>query len=344
MSTSATSPTSTPVTSARPVPSRVDASPESWALAARLAVLLPLALALLLVAFGWPAVRSGPHEVPLGVSGPAPAVSQVEQGLARRAGDAMDLTRYADEAALRRAILRRDVYGGISLTPGGPRLLTATAASPAVAQAITALGTGLAAQQGAQLAVQDVVPLPAEDPRGVGLAAAALPITLGGVVPAVAAVRAFRRRLGLRVATALAVSLVAGATVAAVLRFWFGSVEAGFWPVALGLSLGMAATSVTLVGLAAVAGRVGLGLGAAVVVLLGNPLSGLASAPELLPSGWGDLGQLLPPGASATLLRSTAYFDGAAAGRPAWVLLAWVAVGLALCTAAAVRTRRVHAA
>jgi hypothetical protein len=172
------------------------------------------------------------------------------------------------------------------------------------------------------------------------LAAAALPLTLGGVLPALVAVRFFRRRPDLRVASALAVSLVGGMALAAILRFWFGSVPSSYWAVALGLSLGMAATALALVGLAAVFGRLGLGLGAAVVLLLGNPLSGLASAPELLPSGWGTLGQLLPPGASATLLRSTAYFGGAAATEPVVVLSTWVAVGLALTAVAALRKRR----
>jgi hypothetical protein len=48
--------------------------------------------------------------------------------------------------------------------------------------------------------------------------------------------------------------------------------------------------------------------GAVIIVLIGNPLSGLTSAPELLPTPWGTAGQYLPPGASASLLRITAFF------------------------------------
>ena len=44
-----------------------------------------------------------------------------------------------------------------------------------------------------------------------------------------------------------------------------------------------------MLGLGSLFGRVGLALGAVVAVLLGNPLSGLNSAPELLPSGWGTV-------------------------------------------------------
>jgi hypothetical protein len=96
----------------------------------------------------------------------------------------------------------------------------------------------------------------------------------------------------------------------------------------VGLALGSIA--LMLVGLHNVSGLPGLGSGAAVVLLLGNPLSGITSAPELLPEGWGTLGQLLPPGAAGTALRSTAFFDGAGSIAPLLVLSAWAVVGLAL--------------
>ncbi|MGA5196550.1 hypothetical protein [Streptomyces exfoliatus] len=50
----------------------------------------------------------------------------------------------------------------------------------------------------------------------------------------------------------------------------------------------------------------GFGLGAVVVMFLGNPLSGVASGPHWLPDGWVTVGQLLPPGASGSLLRANA--------------------------------------
>lgn len=40
------------------------------------------------------------------------------------------------------------------------------------------------------------------------------------------------------------------------------------------------------------------------------------------------IGQWLPPGASGSLLRSVAYFDGSAAGLPAVTLTLWAALGL----------------
>jgi hypothetical protein len=82
--------------------------------------------------------------------------------------------------------------------------------------------------------------------------------------------------------------------------------------------------------LGALLGPAGVGLAALVVFVVGNPLSAVASAPELLPQPWGAVGQFLPPGAGATLLRSTAYFDGAGGATVAWTLAAWAVAGIAL--------------
>ncbi|PQM46289.1 hypothetical protein C1Y40_03538 [Mycobacterium talmoniae] len=106
-----------------------------------------------------------------------------------------------------------------------------------------------------------------------------------------------------------------------------------------GLTLGALAMSLSLLGLGSLFGRVGLGVGAVIAVLLGNPLSGLMSAPEMLPRGWGALGQLLPQGANATLLRSTAYFAGAGASTAILVLTGWAVAGALLIVIAGMRNR-----
>ncbi len=56
----------------------------------------------------------------------------------------------------------------------------------------------------------------------------------------------------------------------------------------------------------------------------------MAAAPELLPEPWGAVGQLLPPGAGVSLVRSAAFFDGAGTAAPLWTLVAWAVVGLVL--------------
>ena len=89
----------------------------------------------------------------------------------------------------------------------------------------------------------------------------------------------------------------------------------------------------TITGLGAVLDRAGPALGAVLVFLVGNALSGVASAPELLPQPWGEFGQWLPIGAGGTLLRSVAYFDGNGGLIAAGVLSAYALVGLVLVVA-----------
>jgi hypothetical protein len=86
--------------------------------------------------------------------------------------------------------------------------------------------------------------------------------------------------------------------------------------------------SATVAGLIALVGPNGVGVGAALMVFVGNPFSGVTSAPALLPRAVGDIGQWLPPGAGANLLRSTAYFGGNGAAIHLAVLLLWTLFGL----------------
>lgn len=300
-------------------------------------LLLTAVVSLLLIAFAWPATRATLHDVPLGVAGPAAAADQVERQLATARPGAFAVHRYPDEAAAVTAIRRRDVYGAVVAGPGGPIVLTASAGSATVAQALGQLAAGIGGTTGTAVRVVDVVPAPAADPRGAGLAAAALPLVLGGTAAA-ALLTALVAGRWWRLAGALGFAVAGGAVLAAILRYWIGALDGPYPALAGVLALGVAAVSLALLGLEAVAGRVGLGLGAGVLVALGNPLSGATSAPEMLPAGWGTLGQLLPPGAEITLLRSAAFFDGGGTGGLV-VLLCWLAGGLALLLAGGARNR-----
>ncbi|MGH8828200.1 MAG: hypothetical protein ACRDVZ_11530, partial [Jiangellaceae bacterium] len=212
-----------------------------------------------------------------------------------------------------------------------PEVLIASAASPVVAQLLQQVAEAMAAGADGPSgpAVTDVVPLPEDDPRGVGLIAGALPLVIGGIAVGVA-MSLVITGVGRRIAGAAIVSATSGLLNAALLQYWLGSLQGNYWANAAAIALVVAAMSFTVIGLHAVMGRAGLALGAAIMLLLGNPLSGLTSAPVMLPEGWGALGQLLPPGAGGSLLRSTAFFDGAGAGAPLLVLTAWIAFGLVL--------------
>jgi hypothetical protein len=308
--------------------------------AAGIVVVLTVVLAIVAIAFALPAARTAPRDVPIGAAGPQAASGQVAAILDKQAPGAFNLTYYPGEQALRDAIRNRDVYGGISFGPDGRTLMIATGGSPMVAQMLTQIGNGIAQRSGVPLRTVDLAPPTADDPRGVGLAASALPITLAALLPAIALVFVLKREVWTRFVAAVVFAGMAGWTIAALLRYVFGSIDQNFWGVTGGLTLGVLAAGLSMLGLGSLFGRAGLAVGALLALLLGNPLSGLNSAPELLPSGWGQLGQWLPQGANATLLRSNAFFDGAGGTLPIVVLTCWALAGAALIVAAALRQGR----
>ncbi|MEU3690743.1 ABC transporter permease [Streptomyces narbonensis] len=288
-------------------------------------VLIPTVVALALWAFAWPAARTAPRDLPIGVAGPATAVTALAEGFGRHGG-AFEVHRYEDAAAARAAIADRDVYGAVVVTPGGTELLTASAASPVVAgllrEAVTAQ-----APEGAKVTVTDVVAAPAGDPRGAVLASSLLPLALAGAAAGVVTTLLGLR--GARAATALVgASALAGLVGTALADSWLGALTGDWWAEAGVLSLTVLAIGSAFAGLAALIGKPGFGLGALLMILIGNPFSGVSSAPELLPTAVGSLGQLLPPGAGGSALRSVSFFDGAAAGGPLLVLCVWAAAGL----------------
>ena len=230
--------------------------------------------------------------------------------------------------------------------PQGATVLTASAASPLVAQllqqAVAGAGPGATPPAGGAVApvrVIDVVPGDPDDPRGVALTASVLPLVLAGMAAGLLVWLAGGPGLA-GWAALVAASAVAGLVAAATVQGWLG-VLGGSWLANAGvLGLTVLAVGAAVAGLAALGGRAGAAAGALLMVLVGNPLSGVSSAPELLPVPAGAIGQLLPPGAGGSLLRSTAFFDGAGGTAPLTVLAAWVALGLALSWLAALRRPR----
>jgi hypothetical protein len=289
-------------------------------------LLVPALAALALWAFAWPAARTAPRDLPLGVAGPAAATAQMEKRLAGHQG-AFEVHRYADEAAARNAIEDRTVYGAVVGTPQGPKLLTASAASPVVAQLLQQAVAEQASTDGTPVRTVDVVPAPDKDPRGAALNASVLPLALAGI--AAGSMVTLLGLRGLRAVTALVGGgVLVGLAAAGIAHSWLGVLGGNWWAEAATLGLATLAVSGAVAGLAALLGRAGIGIAAGIVMLFGNPFSGAPSAPQMLPEPVGVIGQWLPPGAGTTLLRSVSFFDGAAATGPALTLTWWAALGL----------------
>ncbi|MFD3510314.1 hypothetical protein [Nocardia sp. NPDC058666] len=290
--------------------------------------------ALMLIAFAWPTVNLAPRDLPIAVAGPAS--TQLAQQLHQRSPEAFEITTVVDADAARKALADNEIYGAIITGNGAPQVLVASAASPAVAQQLTAVAQQLSGLPAAQ--VTDVIATDPDDPRGAGFGSMVLPLVMSGIAAGVL-LTLLIPALGSRLAGLATFGIAGGLLSTLIFHTWLSILPGSYLALAAIAGLASFTVAATIVGLAAAIGRPGIGLGALTMLLIGNPFSAATSAPELLPQPWGTLGQLLPPGAAASLLRSVAYFDGAGAAGPLAVLLVWAATGLGLLGLAALRSR-----
>ncbi|MFK4835185.1 hypothetical protein ACI3KY_05590 [Microbacterium sp. ZW T2_14] len=355
---------------ARPNPAR----PTRWPVAAAFGLLGSVIVAIIVMAFVWPAATAQPQNLPVGISGPAEAVSAVEDKLAAQDPAPFDLSEVGSRDDAVSQIESRELYGAI-LLGDEPEVLIATAASPVAAQALRGVATQLQAQidtaaktaltdqltaivgalksgqmpqlpEGAAggppeiptVTVTDVVPLAEGDSTGAGLAASVFPLVLGGMLGGILLTLlvqgVVRRLIGLVV-----FGVAAGALITLVMQTWFGMLTGDWLLNATVIGLGVSATSALIIGLAALIGPPGIAVGAIITMFIANPIAGAALPPQFLPEPWGAVGQFFVPGASATLLRSVMYFPDAATAAQWIILSAWLVGGVILALIGHQRTR-----
>ena len=173
-----------------------------------------------------------------------------------------------------------------------------------------------------------VVPLSENDSSGTGLAIAAFPLVIGGILGgsfSVLRVNGTWRRF----ATATLYAVIGGALTALILSTWFGFIPGDFATLWAAFGATYLATAFFIVGVGALSSPlIGLAVGAVITMFIGNPISGATMPSVFLPGAWGQIGQMLVPGASSTLLRSIAYFPEVATSGQWLVLGSWIAFGL----------------
>jgi hypothetical protein len=301
-----------------------------WRQLAIVSVVLPAVIVLAVLAFAWPSARIAPRQLPVGIVGSSPAGEHLVRGLTEAEPGGFDFTLYADDAAARSAIEHRDVYGAFEPAPGRLTVLTASAAGPVVARTLTGAGDQLAVRSRLQVRDIDVVPVSADDPQGTVLSSSLLPLTICSTLIATAIALLIGFRPAWREILALGVvSAVAGLGVYLVAQGFLGALPHDHVATWAAVSLTLLALASTAAGLVALLGTAGLGLSAALMVFVGNPFSGVTSAPHMLPDAADHIGQWLPPGAGANLLRSTAYFNGHGSAGSITILALWVMGGFA---------------
>ncbi|MEN0128613.1 MAG: hypothetical protein AAGC49_04185 [Brevundimonas sp.] len=288
------------------------------------------AVTLLALAFLWPSATSKAHDLPIAIAGPSTAVAQVSGALEQRAPGVFDVVAADDRADAVGLIETRDVYGAIVLGDE-PEVLTTSAGSAVVAQQLSALAPVLGAQLETTVPVTDVVPLSSGDPRGTILGVVTLPLVIGGMIGGIAislgVVGVWRR------VTAVGVySVVGGLAVAGILQGMFGALQGSYLVNASIVALTFAAIASVIVGFVSIVGRAGIAIGPVLFLLVANPIASAAAPWQMLPAPWGAIGQWLPPGAAAALLRDHSYFPAAGTAALWLALVGWVVVGLLLAT------------
>lgn len=186
------------------------------------------------------------------------------------------------------------------------------------------------AEQASAMAVKTtaVVPLRESDSSGTGLAIAAFPLVIGGILGgSFSALRV--NGTWRRFATATLYAVIGGALTALILSTWFGFIPGDFATLWAAFGATYLATAFFIVGVGALSSPlIGLAVGAVITMFIGNPISGASMPSVFLPGAWGQIGQMLVPGASSTLLRSIAYFSEVATSDQWLVLGSWIAFGL----------------
>jgi hypothetical protein len=272
--------------------------------------------------FVTPAHDPNPNGLPVVVVGPPAATDPLTEELE---GRDFDVEGAESEEAAQARIEDRDAYGAFVLAPP-PRVLVATAASVPAAELIEGVG-----QSAGVRTVVDVQPTDREDPRGATLNVLTLALVITSILTALVAVQMVPdlRALGPRVAASSAAAILGGLVAIGIVKAE-GALPGPFVAEVAVVALAVLGIALSSAGLIRLLGPAGTGVPFLIFLMLGNPASGLASAPELLPTPWYPLGAFLPPGALGSALRNVAYFDGAKLLLPLLVLAAYVVIGVIL--------------
>ena len=99
-----------------------------------------------------------PHDLPVGIVGPAAVTSRVEHALDSAAPGAFGWRSYPSETGARTGIAQREVDGALVASGRNLRLLVALGGGTGPAQVLTQAFGAVAARSGRHLVIADVVP------------------------------------------------------------------------------------------------------------------------------------------------------------------------------------------
>src|SRR6267378_3878053 len=269
-----------------------------------------------------------PHDIPVGLVGPAPAVQQISTAFGTNAPGAFQFTTYGSEADAKAALDSRTV-DGVLVLGGQPRLIVAGAAGDAATGVMTAAFTNVFKPQGVTLAVEVVHPFAAGDAHGLILFFVIVAVIVSALVSqALLLGIAPDAGFGTRMTVAVAFAVLAGVAAMGTAALIAGDYGSGFWTATGFVMLAALAVGTVVAGCARLLGPPGLA--ALVIVLLDLVTSGGPVGSQLLPDFYRALAPWMPAGQLYSALRGALYFDGAGLASPLLVLSGWFAGGLIL--------------
>ncbi|WP_368497412.1 ABC transporter permease [Herbiconiux sp. A18JL235] len=282
-----------------------------------------------------------PHDVPIGVVSPGVTPEQLDKALESVTTTSFDVESFATEAAAKNALEQQQIYAvlvtdapGTSSTSGSStsaQLFISSASGASIARLIESDAEQIGQALDLTVTVTDVNPLSPNDPSGLVLFYLALASTIIGFV---GAIQTRVNAGGLTLAGELAWDAARAALVGLVITLTtgpiFGFETFPFLPV-----WGVLSMAVFIAGAVYSFFRVVIGGRWALVptwilfILISNPSSGGAVAPELLPPFYEFMGRWLPTGATVRALRDLTYFPEAPHAEPYLVLGAWLVLSTA---------------
>jgi hypothetical protein len=272
-----------------------------------------------------------PHDIPVGITGPAPAVQQLTAGIGTNAPGAFSFTTYDSEVAARTALDNRDV-DAVLVLGSSPRLVVAPAAGEAITAVITTVFTAVFGAQGAQLQVETAHAYSSGDPHGLVLFFLVLATIISTfVVQILLFVRGRTDGFGTWLEVQVVWAVLAGVAGVGIAAWIVGGYDIA--PAArLASLLALAALAIGTVvgGLSRILGRIGIGLGGLVMVLLDLISSGGPAGSNFLPDAYRWLSPWMPAGELFSGLRGVLYFDSAGIAAPVALMLAYFVIGLLL--------------
>jgi hypothetical protein len=271
-----------------------------------------------------------PHDIPVGLVGPTPAVQQISTAFGTNAPGAFQFTAYGSEAEARAALDSRTV-DGVLVLGSPPRLIVAGAAGDAATGVITAALTNVFKAQDVTLEVEVVHPFAAGDAHGLVLFFVVVAIIVSALVAqALLFGIASDAGFGPRLIVAVAFAVLGGLAAMGTAEWIAGDYGSGFWTAVGFVMLAALSVGTVVAGCARLLGPPGLGLAALVVVLLDLVTSGGPVGSQLLPDFYRSLAPWMPAGQLYSALRGALYFDGAGLTNPLLVLSGWLVGGLVL--------------